>query len=62
MLMDSLDEKYRAVLVLRYAEGFSVKEISNVLELTESAVKARLKRGRDKMKIIYGENKAEVLI
>jgi len=62
MLMDSLDEKYRAALVLRYAEGLSVKEISDVLELTESAVKARLKRGRDKMKIIYSDNKAEVLI
>jgi len=62
MLMDSLDEWYRTVLVLRYGEGFSVREISDLLGITESAVKARLKRGRDKMKKFYGEYKAEVLI
>lgn len=59
MLMDSLGEKYRAVLILRYGEGFSVREISDILELTESAVKARLKRGRDKIKDIYTD-KTEV--
>ena len=50
MLMDSLDERYRTALVLYYSEGFSVKEISEILDLSESAVKARLKRGREKVK------------
>lgn len=66
MLMDSLDEKYRAVLVLYYGEGFSVKEIGNILELTESAVKARLSRGREKMKTllndVYSTKRMEVLV
>ena len=53
MLMDALDERYRTVLVLYYSEEFSVKEISKILDLTESAVKARLKRGREKAKGIY---------
>ena len=62
MLMDSLDEQYRTVLVLRYSEGFSVREIGEILGLTESAVKARLKRGRDKVKKVYEHNKMEVLV
>ena len=62
MLMDSLDEQFRTVLVLRYSEGLSVKEISEILGLTESAVKVRLKRGRDKAKDFYEFNKLEVLV
>ena len=53
MLMDALDERYSIILILYYSEGYSVKEISKILNLTESAVKARLKRGREKVKSIY---------
>ena len=53
MLMDSLDDSHRTVLVLRYGEGLSVKEISQVLSISESAVKKRLERSREKMKIVY---------
>ena len=62
MLMDSLDERYRTVLVLYYSEGFSVKEISEILDLTESAVKARLKRGREKVKKIFDFKGVKCLI
>jgi RNA polymerase sigma-70 factor (ECF subfamily) len=51
--MDTLDEPYRAVLVLRYGESLSISEISEVLGISESAVKQRLRRGRDKVKIVY---------
>ena len=53
MLIDSLDESSKAVLVLRYGEDLSVKEISEVLGLSESAVKKRLERSRNKMKETY---------
>jgi len=53
MLMDSLDDSYRTVLVLRYGECLSVKEISRVLSISESAVKKRLERSREKMKNVY---------
>ena len=53
MLMDSLDEQYRTVLVLRYGEGLSVRQISQILEISESAVKQRLKRGRDKARGLF---------
>ncbi len=43
----SLPEKYRLVLVLHGLEGQSVEAIAKELHLTASAVKMRLKRGRE---------------
>jgi RNA polymerase sigma-70 factor (ECF subfamily) len=60
MLMDSLDEQYRLVLILRYAEQMSVKEIAAATDLSVDAVKQRLKRGRDKVRQIYEIQKREV--
>ncbi len=37
---------YRQVLVLRELEGMSTKEVAEILDLTESAVKVRLHRAR----------------
>ena len=62
MLMDSLDETFRSVLVLRYGENLSVSEISDVLGISKSAVKQRLKRGRDKVKTIYNVCEVGVII
>lgn len=45
-LLDSLDEKYRTVLLLYYGEGFSVKEIAEAMELKPETVKTRLRRAR----------------
>ena len=47
-------QKYREVLYLYYCERYKVGEIADILQITESAVKARLKRGREKLKKIYG--------
>lgn len=44
--IDSLDDKYRLVFLLRDVEGFSVRETAEALELTESTVKVRLLRAR----------------
>ena len=52
-LLDSLDEKYRTVLLLYYGEGFTVKEIAQAMELKEEAVKTRLRRARASLKQIY---------
>lgn len=46
-----LSPKYKAVIYLYYFEDYSVKDISEILKITESAVKMRLKRGRDILKI-----------
>lgn len=45
-----LPEKYRVIIHLFYYEDYSVKEISNILKLSESNVKVRLSRGRKLLK------------
>ena len=52
-LMNSLDEKYRIVLLLYYGEGFKIKEIAQILEMDENTVKTRLSRGRKKFEHAY---------
>lgn len=49
-LLFSLPLKYRDVLYLYYYEETKIKEIADILDLTESGVKSRLKRGREHMK------------
>lgn len=46
----SLPPKYRAVIHLYYYEGYSVKEIADILGITATAVTTRLKRGREQLK------------
>lgn len=53
-LMQALDEKYRVVLILYYAEGFKVSEIAEMLHLKEGTVKTRLSRGRVSLAKEYG--------
>lgn len=48
--LDSLDADYKEVLILRHREGLSYEEIANVLGLPLGTVKARIHRGREKLK------------
>lgn len=43
--------KYKNVILLHYISGYKVSEISEILKLSVSAVKMRLKRGRELLKI-----------
>lgn len=45
-----LPEKQRIVIYLYYFEGYSCKEIADILSKSESAVKMRLKKGRTQLK------------
>jgi len=45
-----LPVKHKTVIYLHYVEGYSVKEISGILGITESAVKSKLLRGRKQMR------------
>lgn len=40
--LDSLGEEHRSAFLLRYREGFSIKEVAEILELAEGTVKSRL--------------------
>ena len=46
----NLPETYRLVIHLYYYEDYTVAEIGRILGLTESNVKVRLSRGRQKLK------------
>lgn len=52
-MLNSLDERYRLVIMLYYVEGFKTGEISQILEIPESTVRTRLARGREKVAAIY---------
>lgn len=54
-ILDKLPHNYRAVVHLYYYEGYSVKEIAMILSISESNVQIRLKRARDKMKVLLEE-------
>ncbi|MBQ3163461.1 MAG: RNA polymerase sigma factor [Lachnospiraceae bacterium] len=45
-----LPEKYRIVIHLFYYEDYSVQEIANIMQITQSNVKVRLSRGRQLLK------------
>lgn len=48
-----IDPNDKMILLLKYQDDFSVKEIQEVLELNNSAVKMRLKRAREKVIVVY---------
>lgn len=47
----ALPAKWKTVLILHYFEGYSVKEIGEILSLSESAVKKRLQRAREALRM-----------
>lgn len=50
----SPDEKM--ILLLKYQDHLSIKEIESVLGIGESAVKMRIKRAKDKLITVYNNN------
>ena len=49
-LLNSLDEKYRTILILYYVEGYRIREIAGLLDMNESTVNSRLRRSRMMLK------------
>lgn len=49
-----IEPQYREVLYLHYCEQYKVKEIAEILSKNQNTVKTMLKRGREKLKRIYG--------
>ena len=48
--VNSLKEELRMPVILCYIEDFNIKEIAQILEITEGAVQKRLARARGKLK------------
>lgn len=50
-----LPVKQKMVIYLHYVEGYHIKEIADILGVTEGAVKMRLQRGREQMQLSWKE-------
>lgn len=48
--LNSLDEKYRQVIILYFISGFNTREISNYMNISLSSVESRLRRSKQKLK------------
>ena len=58
--LGGLPEEQREALVLMYLQGYSVHEIEEMTGASASAVKMRLKRGREALKALLGPELSEV--
>jgi len=54
-VLNSIPVKDKAILLMKYQGGLSIKEISNILSKSESAVKMSLKRAKEKSLRKYKE-------
>lgn len=57
-----LPAKNRLVIILYYLEGYSVREIADLLHVGESAVKTRMSRARKEMKRMLKEDSAWMIL
>ena len=52
-MLETLDEEDRAMLILKYAEGYDYEELSAIFEISPSACKMRISRAREKLQQRY---------
>lgn len=50
-----LPVKQKTVIYLHYVEGYHIKEIADIMGITEGAVKMRLQRGKEQMRLLWKE-------
>ena len=50
--LQKLDDKHRAVILLRMIQGYSTLEAAEILEVPKGTILSRLKRGMEKLKSI----------
>lgn len=47
-----LPYKLKVVIYLHYIEGYRIKEVASILNISEDAVKKRLQRGREELRLL----------
>ncbi|MCO6438189.1 MAG: sigma-70 family RNA polymerase sigma factor [Phycisphaerae bacterium] len=57
--LEQLSEEHRAILILRYQEGFTYEELSDVLEITSGTVASRLNRAREALRELLREDRGD---
>lgn len=55
LLVKKLPKNYKSVIILFYYDSLSIKEIKDILNISESAVKKRLERARDILRKRMGD-------
>ena len=51
--LEIIDPNEKMILLLKYQDDFSIKEIQEAMDIGESAVKMRLKRAKEKLISVY---------
>ena len=60
--LDSLDEKYRAVVCLYYYEEYKTDEIAKILSLPKGTVVSRLDRARKRLRVLLADYGEEMIV
>jgi RNA polymerase sigma-70 factor (ECF subfamily) len=55
-MLETLEEEDRAMLILKYAEGYNYEELSEMFNLSVSGCKMRLSRARDRLQERFPEH------
>jgi len=53
--LELISPEEKMILLLKYQDFLTIKEIESVLDIGESAVKMRIKRAKDKLVKVYNE-------
>ena len=53
VILEEIHPEEKAILLMKYREELSMKEIGNALRISEDAAKMRLKRARTRVKYLY---------
>jgi RNA polymerase sigma-70 factor (ECF subfamily) len=53
--LDKISPEEKMILLLKYQDSLSIKDLCGVLDIGESAVKMRLKRAKEKLVNVYNE-------
>ncbi|HEY5315346.1 MAG TPA: RNA polymerase sigma factor, partial [Pirellulales bacterium] len=53
-MLETLPEEDRAMVILKYAEGYSFEELASIFGLSVSACKMRVSRAREKVQRQFG--------
>ena len=57
--LEQISPEEKMILLLKYQDSLSIKELTGILDVGESAVKMRLKRAKEKLINVYNKNDDE---
>lgn len=59
-LLEQLKSEDKLILLMKYRDDMSIKDIQVAFDISESAVKMRIKRAKEKLKSLYCETYEEI--